>query len=186
MGQRTEAGGKDITEQGLAQLSEFLRTGGVGSNLPAARVAREQAGAANRDATRALEESLTAAGLSGSPYAATARAENARAGGLATAGAEASALDRLITAYIPQALRAPGEAAGAYLGVPNAPLALQAANSLAGGQAAAAGYGALAQGVGQLGGMAYNAYQARPATTVATPTGGSSLPPAGGPNNAGF
>lgn len=174
MGQAVEPHAKDITQQGLSQLSEFLRTGGVGSQIPAIRQARELAAGANRDSTRALEESLTASGLGSTPYAATARAENARAAGLATAGAESSALDRFLTAYLPQALRGPGEAAGAFLGVPNAPLALQAANALAGGQAAAAGYEAIGTGVGKLGGTFLNNYmqgrntQANARTAVAT------------------
>lgn len=149
VGQHIEPKLNAIQDLGLGAITEFMATGGVGSQVPAARLAREGAADAVSQGQRETEQSLAASGLLNTPYAAAIRGEQKMRGGLTVNLAERDALNDYLRNFLPGALQAPVSTIAPLLGVGNAPLAAGAAQSAAAGQAAAGAYGAAGNAVGQ-------------------------------------
>lgn len=165
VGQHTEPWLTKIQDMGLGQVVEFMSTGGVGSQQPGVRLAREGAQDAVVQGERATDQSLTASGLMNTPYAAAIKGEQAMRGGLAVSQAERGAIMDYLN-MLPGFTQMPVNSVAPMLGVPNAALA-QGGNGAA-GLAAAGAYGAAGNAVGQL----ISGYLNRPQTPA--PSGGAS------------
>lgn len=71
---------RDLTSEFMRQLSEALRTGGIGAQIPIIQQAVSGANQATSQALRGTEASLASSGLAGTPYGQRTLAETRMSG----------------------------------------------------------------------------------------------------------